>query len=243
MREQKSQHGSDIVNKKKEVKGHMALRNNVWDIREELWDLLKPSEIRMVDAIITKTIKWRTDTAKISIKELAEKTKKNHNHVYTVLKELHEKGVITKTKDRHDFILGLDPDFFGGLLIKKHADALQVRRSKIKVVVDNTKKESRFGTSSVHNQDLSGTDLGLTQSRSCTKIDTQVLEIIDENPLLKTLLKDIHINTSLKGGQEPAQTGLNRFESLKSQGKKKRTQEDHERMVREQLEKMKAGIG
>lgn len=182
----------------RKVKGHMALRNNVYDLKLELWRILKPLEYYLVDVIIDKTIKWREKEAKITIKELKERTGQHHSEIYRALKGLETKRVIVRRKHNHDLIIGLNEEFFGELLIKKHADALLERKKKIKIVVDNSKKVCATPTASVsdihescrnHTQDLCETN---------TENINQDFEIIEEKRPLNTLLKDISLNTSLK---------------------------------------------
>jgi phage replication O-like protein O len=253
MKDLNSQEGSDKPKKSREEvkrkKGHMALRNNVYDLKLELWHILKPLEYYLVDVIIDKTIKWREKEARITIQELMERTRlTRHTHIYEALKSLEEKKIIFRRKQNHNLIIGLNEDFFGGLLIKRHEDALLARKGKIKMIVDNSKKGvnslSQPGTTSVPNSDKSNPDSGQHMSGKGTENDIQDFEIIEEKRSLNTLLKDISLNTSLQSDQssQNAKTGTELHSSFSGTGtrKPKRTQEEHERIIKEQLAQMKA---
>lgn len=236
--------GEKIVGKdKRETDGHMALRNNVWEVRDQLWDELVPFEMRMIDVIIDKTIKWRVKEAKVTIEELIERTKKNRSWVYEALKSLEKKGVIIRRKIRHDLYIGLNEDYFGGLLIKRHDEALQARRKKIKVVVDNSKnRPPAVDSLSVANGHSVYPQRTLSPSPA-DSICTQVFEMIEEPRSLKTLLKDTSLKTSLK---ESASAQPGSGESFTLLGgrelKPKRTQEEQEKIIKEQLEIMKSEV-
>lgn len=173
----------------------MALRNNVYDLKLELWPLLKPLEYFLVDLIIDKTIKWRQKEAKINMEDLEEKTKERRDYIYIALKSLEDKKVIIRRKVKHDSFVALNEDYFGELLIKKHADAWSARRNRIKIVVNNkTEIQSKEDLNPV----LSGLESSLVKTEIQSEIDTQQFEIIKENVSLNTLLKNIPLNTSLK---------------------------------------------
>lgn len=197
--------------KKKEKKGHMALRNNVFDLKLDLWHILKPLEYYLVDILIDKTIKWREREARITIEELKERTRQHHSEIYRALKSLEDKKIITRRKYDHRLIIGLNEDYFGGLLIKRHEDALQSRRKKIKVVVDNSKKPSpslcKTPTQAVGNSHNLVANPTQELCGSHTQNDSQNIETIQEKPLLKTSFKDISLNTSLQSGETPPNLG------------------------------------
>lgn len=195
-----SQEGSGEASKdeKKRKKGHMALRNNVYDLKLELWRTLKPIEYYLVDIIIDKTIKWRTKEARIDIAEFVQRTGNDEKYLYAALRNLIKKKVINKRRDKHYTYYGLNEEFFGELLIAKHEKAWQERRNKIKLAVDNSKS----GVSAGH-QECAGNTPQVCSGNTNSSVkkhqnDNQENEIIEENDVLKTSLKDISIKTSLK---------------------------------------------
>lgn len=173
--------------------------------RMELWKILKPLELFIVDIIIEKTIGWRTKAAKFTIEELKEKTGQKHTHIYPALKKLESMGIIFRQKQKHDLIIGLNENYFGGLLIKKHEDADQARRNKIKIVVNNV-SESR--TENVPNSNNSCADSVQDMNESGTQKEAQPHEIIEESSPLKTFFKDISLKTFLK--ESPKETNVSR---------------------------------
>lgn len=189
----------------KRKKGHMALRNNVYDLKLELWHVLKPLEYYLLDVIIDKTIKWRVSEAKITIQELMERTRQAETHIYAALRSLKQKKIIIWNKQKYFSVFGLNEEYFGGLLIKKYEEAQQQRRSKMRVVVDNSKnrvdscdeirQSERRISSVIVTNDVSNSD----ESRQSEQ--GQDRNIIEENASLNTLLKDISLNTSLKSGE------------------------------------------
>lgn len=213
-------------------KGYMALRNNVYDTKLELWHVLKPLEYYLVDIIIDKTIKWRQKEAKITIEELTERTRQHRSEIYRTLKSLEIKKVIFRRKQRHDLIIGLNEDYFGELLIKRHEDALHARRNKIKIVVDNSKKECEIHNDFVENSHNISVDSTQDLCGIHPQKDIHLSENIGESSSLNTFFKDIFKNTSLKDSKKPG-------ESFTLSGE--REQEEHRLKVLRQLEDMKAG--
>ncbi len=191
----------------KQKKGFMALRNNVYDLKLELWHILKPLEMHLVDIIIDRTIKWKQEEAKISIQEFMEKTRQDHTRIYRALKALEDRKVIVRRKHKHDLVIGLNKEYFGDLLIKKHEEALLARKSRVKLVVDNSKNVCKTSTDVVHNPHIPCVPDAQVLCKTDTEKVRQVHDNIDENPPLKTLLKDIPINTSLKESQKEAGIG------------------------------------
>lgn len=218
--EQQLRTGVKAVGKEKDPRekaGHMALRNNVQDLKLDLWHEVKPLEYYLIEIIIDKTIKWRSKMAKISIEELTERTRQRHDYIYIALKNLEKKGIIIRRKVKHDWFIGLNEEYFGGLLIKRHEESLQERKKKIKIVVDNSKNPTQ-------NQSESDSNLGnsrLPESQDHTENEsekeTEHIETIGEMRTLNTLLKDISIKTSLKESAD-AQTGTEESFTL-SRGK------------------------
>lgn len=202
----------------------MALRNNVQDIKLDLWHEVKPLEYYLIEIIIDKTIKWRTKMAKISIEELMERTRLDHSRIYRALKTLEQKKIITRYKVRHDWFIGLNEEYFGGLLIKRHEEAQLERRKKIRIVVDNSEKHGdnsknlfKSSTPSVQDLDASGTNFEPDIGKICTGKETQEVETIGEMRSLNTLLKDISLKTSLKESTG-VQTGIAESFTLPKKG-------------------------
>lgn len=193
---------SDIAKKKNKRGGYMALRNNVYDTKLELWHILKPLEMFLVDIIIDKTIKWRQKEAKITIEDLVERTKQRSDYIYIALKELESKGVIVRRKTKHDLFIGLNEEFFGELLIKKHEDALQARKSKIKIVVDNSKNKTENKADLHLNSVQSPPDSSLVYTGFKSEKVRQDNDIIKESGSLNTFFKDISLKTLLKDSQK-----------------------------------------
>lgn len=248
-----SPESKEARNKIKEKRGHMALRNNVYDVKLELWHILKPLEYYLVDIIIDKTIKWREKESKITIQEFMERTRlTRHTHIYEALKSLEEKKIIFRRKQNHNLIIGLNEEYFGGLLIKRHEDALLARKNKIKIVVDNSKSDvdnskkdvnyvSRSRTRVVPNSDKVVPRLGQHMSETGTKVDSQDIEIIGENMSLNTLLKDISLKTSLQRDEigKNGDCGGEKLDPVHGEGEI--PEEGHRRRVMEQVQALKAG--
>lgn len=170
----------------KETRGHMALRNNVWKIRELLWKECVPLELCLLDMILGRTIGWRQKEAKVKIEEFVEFSGKRRDEVYRALRGLVERGVIRRRKYEHCLYFSLNEDYFGALLIKRHEDALQRRLNSIRVVVDNSKNLD--GISVQDEQKFRS-----TQTEIPSNNETQDFDNIEENRPLKTLLKDISL--------------------------------------------------
>jgi hypothetical protein len=124
--------------KKKEKRGHMALRNNVHNLKLDLWLYLKPIEYFLLDVIIDKTIKWRAKEARIDIAEFVARTQKHEKYIYGALRNLIKKKIITKRRDKHFSYYGLNEDYFGGVLITRHEKAWN-ERPKLRLAVNNSK--------------------------------------------------------------------------------------------------------
>ena len=229
--------------KAKGKRGHMALRNNVQDLKLELWHELSPLEYYLVDIIIDKTIKWRTKEARIDPSEWLSRTRQKKQNVYAALKTLKEKKIITYRRDKYFSYYGLNEEYFGGLLIAKHEKAEQERRSKIKLAVDNS-KSGHVKDDSQSSERLPSVIPQVTSSHiGDDRKQTQANETIDENGRLKTCIKDIYRNTCLKGGADPKTA--NTFISLLRNRKAKDwinepTREDVEREKERQLKAAKA---
>ncbi len=193
---------------KKNKKGYMALKNSIYDLKLELWHILKPLEMHLVDIIIDRTIKWRETEAKIDMDFLVKATRQRKDHIYIALKNLETSGVIVRRKVKHDTFIGLNEEYFGALLIKKHQDALLARRNTIKIVVDNApKSKTEIRSNSTQGSVQEVPDSGTVQTKIRSKIDTQPHEIIRQNLSLNTLLKDIPINTLLKDSENRTGNG------------------------------------
>lgn len=140
--------GSLLMSKARDTSGgFMALRNNVQDAKIRLWKEVNPLQYFLVDIIIDKTIKWTAKEARIDIEHMVERTDQRRTHIYRALRVLKEKKIIVWKKDRDGSTFGLNEEYFGALLIKKHEESLQNRREKIKVVVDNSKERDHRGHS------------------------------------------------------------------------------------------------
>lgn len=226
--------------------GHMALRNNVQDLKLDLWHEVKPLEYYLIEIIIDKTIKWRTKEARIKIQELMERTRQADTHIYAALRELKRKNIITWKKDRMGSIIGLNEEYFGGLLIKRHEDALLERRKKIRVVVDNSENhvDNSKSTDGYRQSDRRQTSVKVTTDVSQNdeirqSNQYQDTETIDEMRSLNTLLKDISLNTSLlkESAAVTAQTGNGESFTLSGeQGTENLTPEQVEKIKKQQLE-------
>lgn len=197
----------DQTPNKKKNKGYIALMNNVFETKLELWHILQPLEYFLVDVIIEKTIKWRDKEAKIHITEFEARTKLRRDYIYIALKKLETEKIIVRRKVRHDWIIGLNEDYFGALLIKKHENALLQRRNKIKIIVDNSKNKTRFQSGLDLNSVQLRLDSSLVQTGIQSESNSQTCEIIEENRPLKTLLKDISLKTSLKDSKNGSEIG------------------------------------
>jgi DNA-binding MarR family transcriptional regulator len=213
----------------------MALRNNVYDLKLELWHVLKPLEYYLVDVIIDKTIKWRTDEAIITISELKERTRQHHSEIYRALKNLESKGVIIRRKFKHDTVIGLNQNYFGALLIKRHEDALKARKNKIKIVIDNSKTVCETRTAFVRNSHSSCADPTQSMCESHTQNVSQPIEIIDGTPPLNTFFKDILIKTSLKEKKTNEENGESFTPLGKGPGRKTEQLKDPEKEKERQL--------
>ena len=200
----------------KEVKGFMALRNNVYDSKLELWHLLTPLEYYLVDVIIDKTIKFRKEESKMTIKELMERTRQDHTKIYRVLKSLETKKVITRKKNNHDLIIGLNKDYFGALLITKHQEAL-TRRKSLKLVCQSS-------TYAVPEKHMNSANLAPSLCQSGTPNKNQQFVIIKENSLLKTTLKENSLNKDLKDSK----TEIGESSSLKDRNRNRERGIDEE---------------
>ena len=218
----------------------MALRNNVNQTRLELWKIVRPLEYFLVDIIIEKTIGWRQKEARIKIEELMEKTDQDHTRIYRALKALETKGIITRRKVDHNLIIGLNEEYFGGLLIQKHENALLARKSKIKMVVDNSKSTCKISTPIVRNQHISTAYGAQPLCVERTEKESEDFEIIEKPRSLNTLLKETHLKTSLKDSKSLGENGSSLTLLGGTGQRKQRTPEEQKRIVMEQVAAMKA---
>lgn len=124
--------------KVKEKRGHMALRNNVYDLKLDLWNEVTPLEYYLVDIIIDKTIKWRAKEARIDSAELIQRTRKDEKYIYRALRNLIKKKVINKRRDKHFSYYSLNEEYFGGVLITRH-EKIWNERPKLRLAVNNSK--------------------------------------------------------------------------------------------------------
>jgi len=213
----------------KELRGYMALRNNVRQIKLRLWKEVKPLEYFLVDFIIDRTIGWRQEEAPIKMEDFIEYSGQKHPHIYVALKKLEKEKIIFRRKVEHHTYYSLNHDYFGALLIKRHKDALEARRNKFKVVVDNSKNDVRDSykpcTNSVQ---------PLYEIR--TEKDSQDIENIDENMSLNKVFKEISLKADQKSETAKESFTLPGEEKTKT----KRSKEEHERIVREQVAQLKA---
>lgn len=245
-----SQGGNEKAEKSREEikkkRGHMALRNNVFDLKVKLWHEVSPLEYYLVDIIIDKTIKWRAKEARIDPSEWLDRTCQKKQNVYAALARLKKKKIITYRRDKHFSYYGLSEEFFGGVLIKRHEDALKARE-RLKLAVDNSKSNVEIGHMS-HDGESYETLPGVIRDMTGSHMrydskPTDSPEIIEEKGCLKTFLKDISLKTSLQRN-EIGETGGGREElegETKRTGTKKRTLEEHRKMVMEQVELARAG--
>ena len=149
----------------------MALRNNVNAIKLELWKEVRPLDYFLVDIIIEKTIGWCETEASISMKEFTERSGKRSDEIYSSLKRLEETGIIRRKKKDIWIYFSLNEDYFGSLLIKKHQDALNLRK-KMSLIVDNSKELDGNSVQVTRNFRLSYTEIP-------SKNPAKVREIID----------------------------------------------------------------
>lgn len=221
----------------------MALRNNVWEVRDQLWSELTPLQMQVIDIIIDKTIKWRTKEARIKIQEFMERTRQADTHIYAALRELKRKKIIIWNKDRMGSVIGLNEEYFGGLLIKRHEEALLERRKKIHMVVDNSRKSvdnskvtDGTGQSERRQASVKVTE-GVSQNDGNRQSEhNQELEIVKERRSLKTLLKDIPLKTSLKESADaPSEGNKESFTLSGEQGTEAEIVERGKRRLRKQV--------
>ena len=139
-----SEETKKVRDKVKEKRGHMALRNNVYDVKLDLWHVLKPLEMHLVDIIIDKTIKWRAKEGRIDIAELVQRTRKCDRYIYNALRNLIDKKIINKRRDKHFSYYSLNEDYFGGVLITRH-EKIWNDRPKLRLAVNNSKPNVDIG--------------------------------------------------------------------------------------------------
>lgn len=164
--------------------------------------------------------------------------------IWRILKSLHAKNYIIreKTRSKNREVLGLNPSIFSQVLIDKHHEIDKKRH--LKLAVDNTKPPVDNSTNESNTERTNGSsdtneskvpneqDVHVERTdRSCSA--SQDIDTTGENPLLDSSRSYLD---SLRG-----QTG-NREETNVSQGgTKKRTQEEHLKLLGEQLKQAQAG--
>jgi hypothetical protein len=233
IKDKKTKQSSKTQDDKKGARGYMSLRNNVYDLKLELWHILKPLEYYLVDVIIDKTIKFNIKEAKITIQQFRDQTRRHHSEIYRGLKVLETKKVIIRTKCKDYSVFMLNEDYFGGLLIKRFEDALKARRNKIKIVVDNSKSKCEPHTPDVSETHTSSVNHTQGKCEIHTQERSQDGEIIEEIRPLNTLLKDISLNTSLKDSK----TGVGEsFTPLWKEEKEESENERNKRLAERKLE-------
>lgn len=176
----------------KQTDGHLALPNNIRSITLLLIKELKNLELPILLIIQDKTIGWRKHKAYISIDHFCEILNKKSTHIYTALRALKKRGIITWDKTKDGSIFGLDESLFGQLLIDEHEN--EYRESiarRYNKVSDGIRHSDRRNTSQVVTADVTSSD-GIRHTKH-----TQDINIIEENGDLK---KDLNkkINKSLK---------------------------------------------
>lgn len=239
------------VKKEEKRKGleFMALRFNVVDKRRELMREKKitPAESCLLQEIELGTIGARNHKKKIGsqsefyLEDLSSNLGyKSVNKIYALLKSLKKKGYITRnpTRSKGLELIGLNKEVFGQILIDKehnkemkrvlrlvHNSASCVDKSKNvthESEVPNTRIESESHTNHV------------AEHTNRVQTDTQVHEITDKKAPLDSFRS---ILDSFKGEEKGPETFVSFGEE-----KAKRTQEEHLRIIRQQIAELQRGL-
>ncbi len=237
-------------NEEKKGKGleFMALRLDVARKHIELAVTKKitPAEDNLLKILELGTIGAQNSRSQISTKaeffldDLAMTMGILKNKVYVHIKSLEAKGYITreKTRSKGREILGLNPVIFGGQILNDQQSEKEKKRhlrlvDKIPFLVDKSEEEDK---PEVQNQDVSSPESGPVECQNRTEEvpnQDQNTSEIPEFTTEKLALDSFRFKLdSLRGQkQETHVSGL----------KKKRTQEEHEEILRQQIEAAKAG--
>lgn len=227
----------------------MALRLDVAEKHLELAVKKKitPAEDNLLKIIEMGTIGARNSRSQICskamvhISDLSEKLGyKEKDKIWKLLKSLYTKGYITreKTRNKDQEVIGLNPKVFGQILAeqqherekKRHLRLVDNCGSHVDKSTDNSSAEPtdhRCSTDSpsVPNRQTVGTE---PTDHPCS--DFQDIEMTRENLSLDSSRS---ILDSFRGHTGTEETNVSK--------KGTRSQEEHERKIRDQLELMKAG--
>ncbi len=151
----------------------MALRYNVRQKRRKIRRDLTPLENYLLDDIQEGTIdSWET-SSEFNLQDLAEGLGTQVNRIYAMLKDLHEKGIITREPTRYAGLekIGLSTKYFGQILSdyqqkiedRKHLSLVPNRTDQ---VPNGTKEDTKRYSASPKRD----------------KVDLQTNEIIQESP-------------------------------------------------------------
>jgi hypothetical protein len=98
---------------------YMAMRWNILQKKKEIRRDIQPLDNFLLDDLIEGTVNKWVSESEFDVEDLAAGLKTGTNRVYASIKKMHAMGLITKRETRYKrrLILGLNPNFFGQILI------------------------------------------------------------------------------------------------------------------------------
>lgn len=178
----------------------MSLRYNVRNKRREIRRELKPLENYLLDDIAEGSINCWATKREFDLNDLAAGLGIRVNRVYSMLKDLHARSIITREPTKYPCleILGFNESYFGQILTD-HQYEIEKKKTHLKVIVDNSKvavdnfdgevpngtNQVPNGTGSLQNRDLSSPKRDL--------ISSQINEIIEESLPIDSSQIDIEL--------------------------------------------------
>lgn len=160
----------------------MAVRMNIIRKRREIRHELTPSQNYLLDDIMLGTINDWDSSNQFDLEELANGLGyKSTDKLYLMLKQLANKKIIIRKPTKYPGleILGLNPEFFGQVLID-HQNALEKNRS-LKIVVDNSQDKLTDHKEITYEPKASNLRTVSDQLTNSKLLSTQPIENIEQN--------------------------------------------------------------
>ena len=174
--------------------GFLQITNKIFELRMQLATEITPTECFVLDVIIRETIGWNVEIREINLKTFVKYTHLDTSNLYKVLTKLQKRKLIIKQKHGNNAWWGLNPEYFGELIVKKCSADLALPSRVKSTLPSRVKSTLPVGLNLPY-------QTGKIYPTDSEKEPKQVSEIIDENPgepaPLNTLL-NTPLNTFLK---------------------------------------------